>query len=98
MSVQPALAPPPPGQHPGPADPEHDPTASYALDPAYVRALTNRVVPTTGLTLPVYSPISGQPLGMIPQSSEADVHEAFARARHAQQAWARTSLEPRAEL
>ena len=82
----------------GPADPEHDPTASYALDPAYARALTNRVVSTTGQTVPAYSPITGQPLGMIPQSSEADVREAFARARHAQQAWARTSLEHRSEL
>jgi acyl-CoA reductase-like NAD-dependent aldehyde dehydrogenase len=85
-------------EHTGPADPEHDPTASYALDPAYARELTKRVVSTTGETVPSYSPISGQPLGMIPQSSEADVHEAYARARHAQQAWARTSLEHRSAL
>jgi succinate-semialdehyde dehydrogenase/glutarate-semialdehyde dehydrogenase len=82
----------------GPADPEHDPTASYALDPAYARELTNRVVSTSGHTVPTYSPISGQPLAMIPQSSETDVHEAFARARHAQQAWAQTSLEHRSAL
>src|ERR1700712_1943601 len=82
----------------GPADPEHDPTASYALDPAYGRALTHRVVSTSGTSVPSYSPITGQPLAMIPQSSEADVREAFARARHAQQAWARTSLEHRSAL
>jgi succinate-semialdehyde dehydrogenase/glutarate-semialdehyde dehydrogenase len=82
----------------GPADPEHDPTASYALDPAYARTLTSRVVSSTGNTVPAYSPISGQPLAMIPQSSEADVREAFARARHAQRAWARTSLEERSAM
>ena len=82
----------------GPADPEHDPTASYALDQAYVRTLTNRVVSTTGRALPTYTPITGQPLAMIPQSSEADVKEAFARARRAQQAWSQTSLEHRSEM
>ncbi len=86
------------GSQVGPADPEHDPTASYALDPAYVRALTGRVIATTGETVPTYSPISGQPLAMIPQSSEADVREAFARARRAQQAWARTTLEQRSAI
>ena len=48
--------------------------------------------------MPAYSPVTGQPLAMIPQSSEADVHEAFARARQAQQAWARTTLEHRSAL
>ncbi|HET7350245.1 MAG TPA: succinic semialdehyde dehydrogenase [Marmoricola sp.] len=86
------------GQDLGPADPEHDPTASYALDPAYVRALTARVVSTTGAAKPSYTPITGQTLAMIPQSSEADVKEAYARARRAQQAWARTSLEHRSQL
>jgi succinate-semialdehyde dehydrogenase/glutarate-semialdehyde dehydrogenase len=86
------------GQQVGPADPEHDPTASYALDPAYVRSLTSRVVSTTGEAVPTYTPITGQPLAMIPQSSAADVKEAFARARRAQQAWARTGLEHRSRL
>jgi succinate-semialdehyde dehydrogenase/glutarate-semialdehyde dehydrogenase len=34
-------------EHPsvtGPADPEHDPAASYALEPAAVKALTDRIV------------------------------------------------------
>ncbi len=96
MTAQPE--PSPSSEQVGPADPEHDPTASYALDPAYVRALTNRVVSTTGTSVPCYSPVTGQPLAMIPQSSEADVREAFARARHAQQAWARTTLEQRSAM
>ena len=31
-----------------PADPEHDPRASYAFAPEYVAALTDRIVATTG--------------------------------------------------
>ena len=80
----------------GPSDPEHDPAASYALEPSTVKALTDRIVSTTGHSEPTYSPITGQPLVQVPQSSEADVEEAFTRARRAQRAWARTSLEDRA--
>ena len=87
-----------PGLETGPADPEHDPTATYALDPAYVRSLTRRVISSTDASVPVYSPITGQPVAMIPQSGEADVREAFARARRAQQTWARTSLEERSTI
>lgn len=82
----------------GPADPEHDPKASYALEPDYVASLTNRVVSTTGRTVAVSSPLNGQPLAHIPQSSADDVAEAFARARRAQAAWARTSLDDRAAM
>ncbi len=82
----------------GPADPEHDPTASYALEPDYVRALTSRVIATSGESVPAYTPLTGQPLAMIPQSSEADVKEAYTRARRAQQAWAQTSVDHRAGL
>src|SRR3954451_2019981 len=98
MSVQPEPSASSSGQQIGPADPEHDPTASYALDPAYVRSLTGRVISTTGQAVPAYTPITGQPLAMVPQSSVADVKEAFARARRAQRAWARTSLEHRSQL
>ena len=79
-----------------PRDPEHDPTASYALDPAYVRALTARVVSTTGESVPTSCPFSGQPLAMIPQSGADDIDEAYSRARRAQEAWAATSLDDRA--
>ena len=95
-----------PDQHPdssalgaaGPADPEHDLSATYALEPAYVRRLTERVVSTTGAGVPTCCPFNGQPLAMVPQSSTADVDAAYRRARRAQQAWARTSLDRRAEI
>ncbi len=61
-----------------------------------MKALTDRIVSTTGRSEPTYTPITGQPLAHVPQSSEADVEEAFARARRAQRAWARTSLDDRA--
>jgi succinate-semialdehyde dehydrogenase/glutarate-semialdehyde dehydrogenase len=82
----------------GPHDPEHDPAASYSLEPGYVEALTRQVLSTTGESVQSTSPINGQPLGSIPQSGEDDVVEAFARARKAQAAWARTSLEHRSEV
>ncbi|HEX6148501.1 succinic semialdehyde dehydrogenase [Nocardioides sp.] len=81
----------------GPADPEHDPRASYALEPGYVRALTDRLVATTGDTSPVESPLNGQPLAHVPQSSTADVEEALSRARRAHEKWAASPLEQRTE-
>ncbi len=80
----------------GPHDPEHDSTASYALDRQYVAGLTRRVVSTTGETHAVFSPIGGTPLAHVPQSSPADVTAAFARARKAQVAWAATPVDDRA--
>ncbi|MDQ1102773.1 succinate-semialdehyde dehydrogenase/glutarate-semialdehyde dehydrogenase [Nocardioides zeae] len=82
----------------GPGDPEHDPTAAYALEPDQVAALTARLLATTGETVLTRTPLTGAPLAQVPQSSEADVAEAFARARRAQEAWARTSLAHRQEL
>jgi succinate-semialdehyde dehydrogenase / glutarate-semialdehyde dehydrogenase len=81
----------------GPADPEHDPTASYALDPSYVRSLTSRIVATSGESVTVGCPFNGQPLAVIPQSSAADVAQAFARARKAQEQWAAVPLKERAQ-
>lgn len=81
----------------GPRDPEHDATASYALDREYVAALTRRVVSTTGETMATHSPLRGEPLGHVPVSSDADVAEAFRIAAEAQRAWARTDPEERAE-
>lgn len=71
----------------GPHDPEHHPAASYALDPAYVAALTARIATTSGRVTDHVSPLSSQPLGQIPQSDVADVEQAFVRARAAQRAW-----------
>ncbi|MFC5727638.1 MULTISPECIES: succinic semialdehyde dehydrogenase [Nocardioides] len=82
----------------GPHDPEHDPRASYALEPELVARLTDRVLATTGTTTQVNSPIDGAPLANIPQSSVEDVAEAFRRARVAQAAWARVPLEERAQI
>lgn len=82
----------------GPADPEHDVTASFALEPDDVRALTRRVVSTTGREATTYTPLTGAPLALIPQSDEGDVEAAFARAREAQVAWAATSLADRAAV
>lgn len=82
----------------GPHDPEHDPRASYALEPEHVARLTDRLVATTGATTQVISPINGAPLANIPQSSADDVAEAFRRARVAQAAWARVSIDERARI
>jgi len=80
----------------GPHDPEHHPAASYALEPDYVARLTRHVLSSTGETALTRTPITGQPLANIPQSSVTDVDEAFRRARVAQAKWAQTSLEERA--
>ncbi|HEU4811317.1 MAG TPA: aldehyde dehydrogenase family protein, partial [Nocardioides sp.] len=82
----------------GPQDPEHDPTASYALERDYVDRLTRRVLATSGTTTEVRSPLNGAPLAHIPQSTDADVEEAFVRARAAQATWALTSLEERSAI
>jgi acyl-CoA reductase-like NAD-dependent aldehyde dehydrogenase len=81
----------------GPHDPEHDPRASYALDRGYVWTLTQRLAATSGETVELRSPIGDQPLAHIPQSTEAAVEEAVRRARKAQESWARTPIDERAE-
>ena len=83
----------------GPHDPEHDPRASYALEPEYVAALTARLMcATRGTTAEVRSPLNDAPLAHIPQSTPQDVAEAFPRARKAQLAWARTPVADRAAM
>lgn len=82
----------------GPHDPEHDPTASYALEPEYVASLTRRLRATSGHTSVVHSPINGAPLAHVAQSTPGDVEAAFARARRAQAAWARTPPAHRAAI
>jgi succinate-semialdehyde dehydrogenase/glutarate-semialdehyde dehydrogenase len=79
-------------------DPDHEPGASYALDPAVVRRLTGLLVATGDETRRAVSPLNGQPLGDIPQSTAGDVEEAFRRARRAQEEWARTPLEERSAI
>jgi len=82
----------------GPHDPERDPRATYALEPSYAATLTRRVVASSGRGAEVFSPLTGQPLAHIPQSTVADVAEAYARARRAQESWARTPLAERAAV
>ena len=81
----------------GPADPEHDPRAAYALEPDYVANLTRRIVASSGQTVPVETPLNGAPLAHIPQSTPVDVAEAFSKARKAQAAWSRVSIDERAQ-
>src|SRR3954447_6059799 len=82
----------------GPRDPEHDATASYALEPEYAESLTRRILATTGRTVEVRTPLSGGPLPHSPPSSAESVARAFGRARRAQLAWSRGTLDARAEL
>src|SRR6059058_6251365 len=79
-------------------DPETDPSASYALDQAMVRRLTALLVASGEESKPAVSPVNGQPLGYVPQSTADDVEEAFRRARKAQAEWVRTPLEERERI
>jgi acyl-CoA reductase-like NAD-dependent aldehyde dehydrogenase len=81
-----------------PADPEHDPRATFALDPAVARRLSGRVVATSGEVRTSYAPFTGQPLATLPVSSPDDVQVAADTARAAQRHWARVPLELRAKL
>ncbi|WP_110182858.1 succinic semialdehyde dehydrogenase [Nocardioides solisilvae] len=84
----------------GPRDPEHDPRASWALEPDYVGRLTGRVVATPGAqpTHEVRSPLDEAPLAHVPQSTPQDVERALARARRVQEAWSRTSVAERSRM
>src|SRR5690348_10228333 len=78
------------------ADPETDPAATYAVDPALVRRLTRRVVcaPRAAEHRSV-TPLTGAPLATLPLSTREDVAVAVDAARAAQRAWARTPMEVR---
>lgn len=81
------------------ADPETDPTATYALDPAVVRRLARRVV--AGPRPPqhtTHTPMTGAPLATLPHSTTADVAVAVDAARAAQRSWARTPMELRERI
>ena len=81
------------------ADPELDPTATYAVDPSRTRRLTARVVAGPGAVQHVSTtPMTGAPLASLPISTPDDVTVAVASARTAQRAWARTSLAHRARV
>ena len=81
------------------ADPETDPAATYAVDPARVRALVARVV-ASGHHPDVVtrSPMTGAPLAVLPVSSARDVGVAVNAARVAQRDWAATPVAERAAV
>ena len=81
------------------ADPQHDLTATYAVDPALARRLTARVVagPEGGTHTPT-APFTGAPIAVLPVSSPADVDRAFALARAAQGAWAEVPVKEKAAI
>src|SRR6478672_12939386 len=80
-------------------DPETDPLATYAVDPARVRALAARVVAAgDGGEEVTRTPMTGAPLAVLPLSTARDVGVAIDAARGAQRRWAATSVEERAAV
>ncbi len=75
-----------PGADPavGPRDPEHDPTASYALDRSTSRPSPAGSWPPPARPSRCARRSTTQPLAHIPQSTADDVARRFARARRAQ--------------
>lgn len=79
------------------ADPETDPTATYAVDPAVARRLVRRVVAAPlGPTVTTYAPFTGSPVAVLPTSTVTDVGLAVDAARAAQPSWAGRPLADRA--
>ena len=66
------------------ADPELDPTATYAVDPGRARRLASRVVASpTADTFTRTTPLTGGPIAALPLSTPADVDRAIDAARAA---------------
>jgi succinate-semialdehyde dehydrogenase/glutarate-semialdehyde dehydrogenase len=81
------------------ADPETDPTATYAVDPGLVRRLTRRVVcAPRAVEHRSHTPLTGAPLATVPLSTREDVAVAVDAARAAQRAWVRTPMELRERI
>src|ERR687883_208580 len=81
------------------ADPESDPTATWAIDPARARRLTARVVAARDVPRETTTaPFTGAPLAELPLSTPDDVRVAVARARSAQPAWAARTPKDRAKV
>ncbi len=81
------------------ADPESDPTATWAVDPGRARRLVARVTASPGAPrVTTTAPFTGAPLADLPQSSPDDVRTAVARARSAQPAWAARDVRDRAAV
>src|SRR6185295_15882309 len=81
------------------ADPESDPAATWALEPALVRRLARQVVAEPGAPrLVTTAPFTGAPVASLPTSTPADVEVAVARARAAQPSWAARTIDGRAAV
>jgi succinate-semialdehyde dehydrogenase/glutarate-semialdehyde dehydrogenase len=80
-----------------PADPELDPTASYATDQSVIRRLAGLLHATAG-TGTTYAPATGQPIAELPVSGPDDVIAAVRSARKAQRSWKGTSLADRSDI
>lgn len=81
------------------ADPELDPTATYAVDPGRTRRYASRVVASPRAeTFTQTSPLTGGPIASLPMSTTEDVHRAVAAARAAQPRWAATSFDERRRI
>jgi succinate-semialdehyde dehydrogenase/glutarate-semialdehyde dehydrogenase len=80
-----------------PADPELDPTASYATDQSVIRRLSGLLHATAGIRT-TYAPATGQPIAELPTSDAGDVLTAARSARNAQRSWKGTALADRADI
>ena len=82
----------------GPADPEHDPRAAYALEPDYV---DEPDPPDRRLERPDRRRSRRRSTARRSRTSRSrtpvDVAEAFSKARKAQQAWSKVSIDERAQ-
>jgi succinate-semialdehyde dehydrogenase/glutarate-semialdehyde dehydrogenase len=81
------------------ADPQHDLTATYAVDPSLARRLAARVVAgPDGPTHTPIAPFTGAPVAVLPVSARADVETAVRRAADAQPAWAAVPTADKAAI
>ncbi len=81
----------------GLADPETDPTATYAVDPALARRLVGRVVAgPRHRSVTTRAPFTAAPIAVLPVSTPADVRVAAAAARAVGREWATRPLAARA--
>ncbi|HHU09464.1 MAG TPA: succinate-semialdehyde dehydrogenase (NADP(+)) [Intrasporangiaceae bacterium] len=78
-------------------DPQTNPHATYALDPARVRALA-ALATATGEERRLTTPLTGGPLATLNLSTVDDVDAACASARSAQTAWAARPLKERTAI
>ncbi|MBR7743625.1 succinate-semialdehyde dehydrogenase (NADP(+)) [Phycicoccus sp. BSK3Z-2] len=79
------------------ADPETDPRATYAVDPARVRSWLRDVV-ASGPPVTTTTPMTGAPLATFPTSTADDVTVAVDRARAARRRWSSLPVADRARV